>query len=117
MPKIKFLVEHHEVEVNAGRTVREVAIEQSIDVDREFFRGFNCRGYGLCGTCKVWVKEAAKGATSQPNFRERFHGMGDGRRLACQTHVQGDIEVTSMPGGDDRIQQQRPIDPVPKSHD
>jgi len=111
MAKVMFLVEHREVATKDGRTVREIAQEEGIVLDREFFRGFNCRGFGLCGACKVWVKQDESSATSRPNLRERFHGMGDGRRLACQTRVHGDIEVTSMPGGDDRLQPDRVIDP------
>ena len=114
MPKIKFLVEHREVDIASGRTIREVALEAGIYLNREFFSGFNCGGRGLCGTCKVWVRESSRNATSPPNFRERFHGMGDGRRLACQTRVFEDIEVTSMPGGQDRLEPSRIIDPAPQ---
>jgi ferredoxin len=114
MPKIKFLVEHHEVDVRAGRSVREVALEVGIFPNREFFSDFTCGGRGLCGTCKVWVRESASNAASPPNLRERFHGAGNGRRLACQTRVLGDIEVTTMPGGHDRTQQARIIDPAPQ---
>jgi len=82
--------------------------------NREFFSDFTCGGRGLCGTCKVWVRESASNAASLPNLRERFHGAGNGRRLACQTRVLGDIEVTTMPGGHDRTQQARTIDPAPQ---
>jgi len=113
MPKIKFLVEHRQVDIAAGISVRVAAQAQGINLDREFFRGLNCRGHGLCGMCSVWVRETEPGAASRVNLRERFHGMGDGRRLACQARVQGEVEVTSMPGGDDRIMPERAIDSVP----
>jgi ferredoxin len=114
MPKIKFVVEHREIEVQAGRSIREVALEAGIYPNREFFRGFNCGGRGLCGTCKVWVRGPSGQGTNSPNLRERFHGMGNGRRLACQTRVLGDIEVTTFPGGDDRLGASRKIDPPPQ---
>ncbi len=114
MPKINFVVEYQHLDVKAGRSVRDVALEAGIYPNREFFRGFNCGGRGLCGTCKVWVRELTDHATSAPNRREKFYGMGDGRRLACQTRVQGDVEVTTIPGGDDRLATDRNIDPVPQ---
>ncbi len=113
MPKVQFVVEHHAVEVSSGRSLREIALEAGIHPNREWFRGVNCGGRGLCGTCKVWVKPKAAGAVSEPNLREKVHGMGDGRRLACQTRVLGDIEVTTFPGGDDRTTAGRVIDPAP----
>ena len=114
MPKIKFVVEYQTLDVQAGRSVREIALEAGIYPNREYFRGFNCGGRGLCGTCKVWLRELTDHAVSPPNMRERFHGMGDGRRLACQARVQGDIEVTTMPGGDDRLATDRNIDSPPE---
>jgi ferredoxin len=113
MPKVQFVVEHLTVEVQSGRCVRDIALEAGVYPNREWFRGWNCGGRGLCGTCKVWVKQKAADATSAPNLREKFHGMGDGRRLACQTRVQGDIEVVTFPGGDDRTIPGRRIDPPP----
>ena len=113
MPKVKFVVEHQVVEAEAGRKLREIAQQAGICLDREFFRGVNCRGLGLCGSCTVWVHPASETALNAPNLRERIHGMGRGRRLACQVKVQGDVEVTSMPGGDDRLEIDRKIDPTP----
>jgi ferredoxin len=113
MPKVKFVVEHQVVEVEAGRKLREIAQEAGINVDREFFRGLNCHGLGLCGCCKVWVHPLGSGALNSPNLRERFHGMSARRRLACQVRVQGDVEVTSVPGGDDRLERKREISPTP----
>jgi ferredoxin len=117
MPKIKFVAEFHAIDARSGRTIREVALENGIYVNREFFRGVNCGGRGLCGTCRVWVHQSSANATSTPNLRERTHGMGRGRRLACQTKVLSDIEVTTMPGGDDRLDAGRVIDEPPRSED
>jgi ferredoxin len=113
MPTVKFVVEHQVVQVEAGRKLRDIATEAGINVDREFFRGLNCRGLGLCGCCKVWVRAADAAALNAPNLRERFHGMGGGRRLACQARVNGDVVVTSMAGGDDRLTAGRNIDAAP----
>jgi ferredoxin len=104
MPKIHFVAEDQDVQTQAGQSVRQAALSVGICPNREYLRGLNCGGHGICGTCKVWVHESGPGATSEPNLRERLHGMGFGRRLACQTKVLGDIDVTTMPGGDDRLQ-------------
>lgn len=113
MPKVKFVVEHRLLEANSGQKLREIALDAGISVDREMFRGLNCRGLGLCGSCKVWIHPADEKTVNSPNLRERIHGMRGGRRLACQTRVMGDLEVTTMPGGDDRLAPQRDIAPPP----
>lgn len=113
MPTVKFVVEHREVDATSGKSLREIAVDAGIYPNREYLRDINCGGRGLCGTCKVWVHESTQGAASQPNLRECMHGMGKGRRLACQTRVLGDLEVITMPGGDDRRETSRPIDAPP----
>jgi ferredoxin len=113
MPKVKFVVEHLQVEVEAGRRLRAIALDAGVYPNREFLRGVNCGGRGICGTCKVWVHPASDRAVNAPNTREKIHGAGGGRRLACQTQVLGDVEVTTMPGGDDRLDPKRKIGPAP----
>jgi len=112
MPKVTFVVEHLQVEAPPGRTVREVALEHGIKVNREPIKGLNCGGRGLCGTCKVWVNTETDTALSPPSLLERFHGASGGRRLACRAEIRGDVRITTMPGGDDRLEQGRSIDPA-----
>jgi len=113
MANVKFVVEHQVVEAKSGKKLREVAQDAGINVDRELFRGLNCRGLGLCGSCKVWIHPADEKFVNSPNLRERIHGLRGGRRLACQVVVLGDVEVTTMPGGDDRLGPKREIAPTP----
>ena len=113
MPKVKFVVEHLLVEVEAGRRLRAIALDAGVYPNREFLRGVNCGGRGICGTCKVWVHPSSEKSVSPPNIREKIHGAAVGRRLACQTEVLGDIEVTTLPGGDDRLDPKRNIGPTP----
>jgi ferredoxin len=60
----------------------------------------NCGGNGLCGTCAV----ACDGAVDEVGAREERrlglppHDADDGLRLACQTHVQGDVVVEKGDG-------------------
>lgn len=48
-----------------------------------------CGGRGFCGQCVVRVK----GPVSPPTGNELVRGLGGDFRLACQTHVLGDLEV------------------------
>jgi ferredoxin len=112
MPKVVFVNEHRIVEVPQGKNLKSLALELGINPHREFFRGVNCGHLGMCGTCQVWVK-GAPGAVNAPNLREKFGGMRGLRRLACQVKIQGDVEITTMAGGDGRLRAPRPIAPPP----
>jgi ferredoxin len=114
MPKVVFVNEHRIVEIASGKNLKSLAIELGVNPHREFFRGLNCGYLGLCGTCQLWVKPSAPGALNPPNFREKMAGMRGERRLACQVRVLGDIEVTTMPGGDGRLRAPRPIAAPPQ---
>ena len=113
MPKVVFVNEHRIVEVPPGKNLKSLAVELGINPHREFFRGVNCGYLGMCGTCQVWVKENAPGAANALNLRERFAGMRGLRRLSCQVKVLGDVEVTTLAGGDGRLRAPRPIAPPP----
>jgi ferredoxin len=114
MPKVVFVNEHRIVQIASGKNLKTLAIELGVNPHREFFRGLNCGYLGLCGACQLWVKPSAPNAISRPNFREKMAGMRGERRLACQVRVLGDIEVTTMPGGDDRLRAPRPIAAPPQ---
>ena len=112
-PEYVSSAEHQDVEAPAGRDLRQVALEAGIWVNREYFKGLTCGGRGVCGSCKVWVGDKA-GTLSPATALERMHGAGKGRRLACQAKVLGDLEVTTMPGGADRLDPERPIAATPQ---
>jgi ferredoxin len=114
MPKVVFVNEHRIVEVPQGKNLKSLALELGINPHREFFRGVNCGYFGVCGTCQVWVKESAPGSTNALNLREKFAGMRGLRRLSCQVKVMGDVEITTLAGGDGRLRSPRPIASPPK---
>ena len=114
MPKIVFVNEHRIVEVPEGKNLKALALELGINPHREFFRGLNCGYLGLCGTCPVWVKELLPGAVSGRNFREKIAGTRGQRRLACQVRILGDVEITTIAGGDSRLRAPRPIAASPR---
>jgi ferredoxin len=115
MPKVTFVNEQRIVEVDAGRNVREVALECGIDVDNsEHFRGVHCGGRGLCTACLCWVEDLSPGATSPRSLAERLRALRGWRRLACRTRLLGDVKVYTMPGQHERTRKQRPISPPPR---
>ena len=97
MPKIYFSREFKEIEVPEGQDLRNIALQHGIPIYAGIQSLLNCRGRGLCGTCKVRVKpqnvlsektapEVAKLPQTDPTIR-----------LACQTFVYGNCEVQTYP--------------------
>ncbi len=114
MPKVVFVNEHRIVDVPAGKNLKTLALDLGINPHREFFRGVNCGHLGLCGACQVWVREGSPGATNRRNLRESIAGTRGERRLACQVKILGDVEITTFPGGIDRLRAPRPIAAPPR---
>src|SRR5438445_13364004 len=109
MPKVYFVQEHREVDVAAGRTIKEIALEVGIDPNRKYQRLISCEGHGIFDGCKCWVKEKTPGALTPKTIAERIlHHLRGWQRLACQARVLGDIEVWTLPQGDERLRQPRP---------
>lgn len=88
------------LQCNEGANLRQVLLSQGINPHNGQARVINCRGLGTCGTCAVQVE----GAVSEANWRDRTrrslppHTPRRDRRLACQTRVLGDVQVTKFDG-------------------
>jgi adenylate cyclase len=86
MPRIVFLNEGRKAEVNAGRTVLDVALQLGVAI------GHVCNGGGTCSTCRVeCVVNSENLSPIQPN--EIAYDMGPGVRLGCQARIEGDVGV------------------------
>src|SRR5262249_8344794 len=111
MPKVTFLLpnnEKKEIDVPAGSNLRKEARAAGVPLYRGLDRFLNCRGIGLCGTCKVYVKSGMENLGPKP-FMERMNGRmhpltmlaliehEDELRLACQCTVNGDCTVAVRP--------------------
>jgi ferredoxin len=115
MPKVTFVNEARVVEAEVGSNVRDVALSCGIDVNNsEEFLSVNCGGRGLCSSCVCWVEESAPGAAGPRTFMERLRALRGWRRLACRTHLEGDVKVFTHPGQHERTRKQRPISPPPR---
>ena len=122
MPIIKFVNEKIEVEVPDGANLRKEAIKAGVNVYKglngvgETLNKFiNCKGMGLCGTCRVLVTKGMENTNKMTVIEKvkfktpiptpvpdpipcfAYVGHEDTMRLACQTTVHGDIEVTTGP--------------------
>jgi ferredoxin len=108
MPKVVFVNEKQEIEVPAGTNLREEAKKAGIQIYKGIDKVLNCRGFGLCGTCKVLVKKGMENL-SPKSLREKFNlnfhpmtmlaaiGHEDEIRLACQVKVNGDCTIETHP--------------------
>jgi ferredoxin len=122
MPLVKFVKEKKEIEVPVGANLRNEALKAGINLNQglngmgaAMNRIFNCKGMGMCGTCRVlitdgientnkltmaeWVKFKTVIPTPVPDPIPALAYVGheEEMRLACCTVVQGDITVESGP--------------------
>ena len=111
MPTIKFVNEKKEIQVPEGANLRHAAMGSGISLYNGI-NGFgakineyvNCHGLGHCGTCSVLITKGMDHA-SPMGLQERLRlkmslayvGHEDTMRLACQTQVNGDMEVVTRP--------------------
>ncbi len=96
MPKVTFVNEHRVVEVDAGRTVHEVAREAGIVLGRQCF-----------------LEPSAPDAVTARTWIESLRGARGTRRLPSLARVLGDVKVYSMPAASSRVRVDRAIDAPP----
>jgi ferredoxin len=83
-----------------GANLRQALLAHGVEVYNGQAKIINCRGIGTCGTCAVQVD----GEVSTPNWKDRTrrslppHDPSRNLRLACQTQVLGDVQVTKYDG-------------------
>lgn len=82
----------------AGCNVREVLVENEINVYQSFTRWTNCKGKQLCGTCIVNVTDGSvntnrKSMDEESTLREN----PDSYRLSCVSFAYGDVTVETFP--------------------
>jgi ferredoxin len=108
MPKIKFVKEKKEVEVESGTNLRKAAISAGIELYPGIHQYVNCLGWGQCASCRVQITKGIDNVSRQGLWEKLrlsifpdtwFARMGHEQdlRLACQASVTGDIEVETQP--------------------
>ena len=108
MPKVSFVNEKQEIDVPQGSNLRKEARKAGIEVYGTVEVYLNCRGNGLCGTCRVLVKKGMENLSPR-TLMERINlnthpltmlaaiGHEDEMRLSCQCQVDGDCEIEVRP--------------------
>ena len=80
-----------------GANLRDVALQNGIDLYVFPNNVFNCRGNGLCGTCRVKVDNPRALSPRTRSDERKCAWEGDEYRLSCQTRVLGDVSVVTNP--------------------
>jgi len=105
MPKVTIVNEKKDLEVAQGSNLRQEVMKAGLELYKGADRILNCRGFGLCGTCKVIVKDGMSNL-SPKGLKERLRlalmpfatiGHEDDLRLACQVKVLGDCSIETKP--------------------
>ncbi|OPL10426.1 MAG: metal-binding protein [Firmicutes bacterium ML8_F2] len=88
MPKVKFIPQNREVEVEAGTTLLNAADAAGLYIEGD------CAGKGTCGKCRV---KMIKGGDEEPTAAEKKHlskkELLGGWVLACQRKIEKDAIV------------------------
>lgn len=105
MPVVHFVNQDKRIEAEEGANLRKVARAHGINPYTGLNKIFNCRGNGLCGTCRVEIVDG-KGASSQTKSEENalrgympFYARKWDKnvRLSCRVEVKEDMQVKTNP--------------------
>ena len=95
MPKVKFMPESVEVEVEEGVIVLDAALDNNIKIDH------NCGGNCACSTCHIIVEEGfeslGKMSEDEEDMLDEAENLTDTSRLACQIKVTKDMVIKIPP--------------------
>lgn len=97
MPKVHFVKQDVTVECPVGTNLRELALANDIDLYAFPANLTHCRGFGLCGTCRVKVDEPRALSARTPADERKLGWQGPQFRLACQSKVLADVQVITNP--------------------
>jgi 2Fe-2S ferredoxin len=97
MPVVHFVKQGVSVRCPVGTNLRELALENGVDLYAFPSNLLNCRGLGLCGTCRVKVDDprALSARTAADESKNGWEGPQF--RLACQSRVLADVQVVTNP--------------------
>lgn len=83
-----------------GTNLRKLCLDNNIPLYGDVMKLLNCRGLGLCTSCRVSVDPAT--GVSDPTAMEKVHLIRDNPkyRLACQCEVTAPVKVSTKPARD-----------------
>ena len=95
MPRITIQNEARTIDVPLNANLREALLSAKAPLYGGFSKLTNCRGRGFCGTCNVIVIEGAEHLSPRtPAEHKKLQTYDVTRRLACQTAIVGDNDIT-----------------------
>lgn len=97
MLEVRFEKQNRIIQVAPGTNLRKAAIANKISIYANIFKLLNCRGRGLCSSCRV---EIVSGKVSDRNEVEagnlkRTLKKNPNLRLACQIDIEDNLVVRS----------------------
>ncbi len=97
MLEVRFENHHRTIQVEPGANLREAAIGAKLGIYAHIFKLLNCRGRGLCSTCRVEIvsgQVADRNEIENKNLVKRLQ-KNPNLRLACQITVENNLVVRS----------------------
>lgn len=97
---VTFIEDDIIVVAEKGKNLRDLCLENNIPLYGDMMQYLNCRGLGLCTSCRVSADP--NDALSAPTAMEKVHLIRDNPkyRLACQCTVEGPVKVSTKPAKD-----------------
>ena len=95
MPKVTWPQFNRVIEVPAGTTVLDAALDNEIPLEHA------CGGFCACTTCHIRVTAGAENMSPMEDMEkeriETVDGLTDRSRLGCQSQIRGDVTI-EIPG-------------------
>ena len=97
MLEVRFENHHRTIQVEPGANLRETAIGAKVGIYAHLFKLLNCRGRGLCSSCRVEIlsgQVADRNEVENKNLAKALQKIPN-LRLACQITVEHNLGVRS----------------------
>lgn len=97
MLEIVFEMQKRKIQVEPGVNLREAAIANRVSIYPHIFKLLNCRGRGLCSSCRVEIvsgKVSPRNEVEENNLKRALK-KNPNVRLACQIQVEDNLVVRS----------------------
>ncbi len=95
MLEVRFEKQKRKIKVEPGTNLREAAIANKISIYPHIFKLLNCRGRGLCASCRVEIlsgKVPPRNEIEENNLKRALK-KNPNLRLACQIKVEDNLVV------------------------
>ncbi len=97
MPSVRFVKQDLTVECPVGTNIRQLALDNEIDLYAFPANLLNCRGRALCGTCRIKIDDVRAVSPVTPDELSKVGWEGPQYRLACKSKVLADLEIVTNP--------------------